>query len=76
MGLRRSVRLNVTISGAAPPPRVSTTGITSSHPWRGPWCIHHSPSRAIQACTFPSPSRAIHACMRLSSSLAFACIMR
>ncbi|KAM1702566.1 hypothetical protein ACFXTN_025692 [Malus domestica] len=29
MGLRRSVRLNATISGAAPPPRVSTTGTTT-----------------------------------------------
>ncbi|KAM1683260.1 hypothetical protein ACFX14_034436 [Malus domestica] len=29
MGLRRSVRLNVTISGAAPPPRVSTMGTTT-----------------------------------------------
>ncbi|KAM0959821.1 hypothetical protein ACFX2I_024854 [Malus domestica] len=28
MGLRRSVRLNATISGAAPLPRVSTTGTT------------------------------------------------
>ncbi|KAM2390560.1 hypothetical protein ACFX1X_034285 [Malus domestica] len=28
MGLRRSVRLNATISGAAPPPRVSTMGTT------------------------------------------------
>ncbi|KAM2557691.1 hypothetical protein TB2_014788 [Malus domestica] len=29
MGLRRSVRLNATISGAAPPPRVSTMGTTT-----------------------------------------------
>ncbi|KAM1265576.1 hypothetical protein ACFX2J_035245 [Malus domestica] len=29
LGLRRSVRLNATISGAAPPPRVSTTGTTT-----------------------------------------------
>ncbi|KAM1702358.1 hypothetical protein COP2_028171 [Malus domestica] len=29
MGLRRSVRLNATISGAAPPPRVSTMGTTA-----------------------------------------------
>ncbi|KAM1655557.1 hypothetical protein ACFX1Q_008422 [Malus domestica] len=29
MGPRRSTRLNVTISGAAPPPRVSTTGTTA-----------------------------------------------
>ncbi|KAM1602465.1 hypothetical protein PS1_029634 [Malus domestica] len=29
MGLRRSVRLNATISGATPPPRVSTTVATS-----------------------------------------------
>ncbi|KAM2866191.1 hypothetical protein COP2_022270 [Malus domestica] len=29
MGLWRSVRLNVTISGVAPPPRVSTTGTTT-----------------------------------------------
>ncbi|KAM2954099.1 hypothetical protein FF1_032423 [Malus domestica] len=29
MGHRRSTRLNVTISGAAPPPRVSTTGTTA-----------------------------------------------
>ncbi|KAM2536246.1 hypothetical protein TB1_021708 [Malus domestica] len=28
MGLRRSVRLNATISGAAPPPRVSIMGTT------------------------------------------------
>ncbi|KAM1781705.1 hypothetical protein ACFX11_040249 [Malus domestica] len=28
MGPRRSTRLNVTISGAVPPPRVSTTGST------------------------------------------------
>ncbi|KAM1132975.1 hypothetical protein COP2_048734 [Malus domestica] len=29
MGLRRSVRLKATISGAAPPPRVSTMGTTT-----------------------------------------------
>ncbi|KAM1991511.1 hypothetical protein ACFX15_032634 [Malus domestica] len=29
MGLRRSVRLNATISGVAPPPRVSTMGTTT-----------------------------------------------
>ncbi|KAM1370312.1 hypothetical protein ACFX2F_040788 [Malus domestica] len=29
MGLRRSVRLNATISGAAPPPRVSATRTTT-----------------------------------------------
>ncbi|KAM2377203.1 hypothetical protein ACFX1X_043839 [Malus domestica] len=29
MGLRRFMRLNATISGAAPPPRVSTTGTTA-----------------------------------------------
>ena len=29
MGPRQSTRLNVTISGAAPPPRVSTTGTTA-----------------------------------------------
>ncbi|KAM2276548.1 hypothetical protein ACFXTI_034968 [Malus domestica] len=29
MGLRRFVRLNATISGAAPPPQVSTTGTTT-----------------------------------------------
>ena len=29
MGLRRSVRLNATINGAAPPPRVSTMGTTT-----------------------------------------------
>ncbi|KAM2062353.1 hypothetical protein ACFX1T_047310 [Malus domestica] len=29
MGLQRSVRLNATISGAAPPPRVSTMGTTT-----------------------------------------------
>ncbi|KAM2993975.1 hypothetical protein FF2_046003 [Malus domestica] len=29
MGLRRSLRLNAPISGAAPPPRISTTGTTT-----------------------------------------------
>ncbi|KAM1536142.1 hypothetical protein ACFX1Z_015070 [Malus domestica] len=44
MGLRQSTRLNVTIGGLAPPPRVSTTGTTAVIATRGE--VHGTTTRA------------------------------
>ncbi|KAM0967093.1 hypothetical protein ACFX2C_022770 [Malus domestica] len=50
MGLRRSVRQNATISGAAPPPRVSTMGtiaVASSVATRGEVHVAFTTARAV-----------------------------